>query len=268
MTAIAIETDLRASLDELARACRILEMEGHGDMTLGHLSCRDPQQRGFWLKRNRIGLGEVLGADVVILATNFHAVMRWVPAEIARNDSRFAGLEKIQTTPILGAHLWFDRPVMNENHLAFLKGPLQWLFKKDAEGKAVHGVISAARAWVDIPREEALKQFEQQVRQTLAAARDAKLLRGVIVIEKRATFAPLPGVDRLRPPQAPPPGGIENLFLAGDYTLSGWPATMEGAVRSGYLAADGVMALGTATGTFLVSDLPRQWPARLIGFGK
>src|SRR6266581_3330454 len=67
MTAIAIETDFRASLDELARACRILEMEGHGDMTLGHLSLRDPQRRGFWLKRNRIGLGEVLGADDFVL---------------------------------------------------------------------------------------------------------------------------------------------------------------------------------------------------------
>src|SRR6516162_461402 len=67
MTAIAIETDLRASLDELARACRILEMEGHCDMTLGHLSLRDPAGRGFWLKRNRIGLGEVLSADDFVL---------------------------------------------------------------------------------------------------------------------------------------------------------------------------------------------------------
>src|SRR5215468_2709731 len=67
MTAIAIETDLGASLDELARACRILEMEGHGDMTLGHLSLRDPGRRGFWLKRNGIGRGEVLGADDFVL---------------------------------------------------------------------------------------------------------------------------------------------------------------------------------------------------------
>jgi ribulose-5-phosphate 4-epimerase/fuculose-1-phosphate aldolase len=67
MTDVAPGTDLRKSLDELARACRILEMEGHGDMTLGHLSLRDPAQRGFWLKRNRIGLGEVLGADDFVL---------------------------------------------------------------------------------------------------------------------------------------------------------------------------------------------------------
>jgi L-fuculose-phosphate aldolase len=61
------EAELRPALDELARACRILEMEGHGDMTLGHLSLRDPDGRGFWLKRNRIGLGEVRGADDFVL---------------------------------------------------------------------------------------------------------------------------------------------------------------------------------------------------------
>jgi ribulose-5-phosphate 4-epimerase/fuculose-1-phosphate aldolase len=64
----ALEAPLHAALVELARACRILEMEGHGDMTLGHLSLRDPEGRGFWMKRNRIGLGEVLGpADFVLL---------------------------------------------------------------------------------------------------------------------------------------------------------------------------------------------------------
>jgi len=67
MTDLALEPALRTRLDELARACRILEMEGHGDMTLGHLSLRDPAGRGFWLKRNRIGLGEVLGADDFVL---------------------------------------------------------------------------------------------------------------------------------------------------------------------------------------------------------
>ena len=61
------ETDLEKSLDDLARACRILEMQGHGDMTLGHLSLRDPAGRGFWLKRNRIALGEVCGADDFVL---------------------------------------------------------------------------------------------------------------------------------------------------------------------------------------------------------
>jgi uncharacterized protein with NAD-binding domain and iron-sulfur cluster len=112
-----------------------------------------------------------------------------------------------------------------------------------------------------------LAQFEHQVRATLPAAREAKLERGVVVIEKRATFSPCPGVDRFRPGQAPPPGGIANLYLAGDYTRTGWPATMEGAVRSGYLAADAV--LGRApTESFVVPDLPAQWPARLLSMGR
>ncbi|HWE01180.1 MAG TPA: hydroxysqualene dehydroxylase HpnE [Tepidisphaeraceae bacterium] len=215
--------------------------------------------------------GEFLPADAVVLATNYHAVMRWVPGELAARDSRFANLDRLESVPILGAHMWFDRPVLSENHAAFIRGPLQWLFKKDADGKAVHGVISAARQWLDVPRDDSLRQFERQIREVFPRAREAKLIRGVTVIEKRATFAPTPGIDRLRPRQAPPPGGIENLYLAGDYTLSGWPATMEGAVRSGYLAAGAIVdAMGTTPFTkagksFITPDLPVQWPARLLG---
>jgi zeta-carotene desaturase len=156
---------------------------------------------------------------------------------------------------------------MSESHAALVEGPLQWLFRKDATGRSVHGVISAARAYVDRSKDEMLAQFERQIRATLPAAREAKLERGVIVIEKRATFSPLPGSDAFRPSQAPPSDGLENLFLAGDYTRTGWPATMEGAVRAGYLAADAVLAkfeLNSATKSFLVDDLPIEWPGRLI----
>jgi squalene-associated FAD-dependent desaturase len=210
--------------------------------------------------------GESLPADAVVLATNYHSVQRWVPAELAKTDSRFVGLDQLESVPILGAHLWFDRPVLAEPHAALISGPLQWLFRKDAAGAAVHGVISAAREWVGRPKEQALQLFEQQVRSVLPAAREAKLLRGVIVIEKRATFAPVPGVDRLRPPQAPPPAGIASLYLAGDYTATGWPATMEGAVRSGYLAAERLLEdLMHQPQPFLQPDLPVQWPARILG---
>jgi hypothetical protein len=214
----------------------------------------------------RLQSGETLLADAVILATNHHAVQRWVPPEWQQRDERFRSLDQFESVPILGAHLWFDRPVLRESHAAFLQGPLQWLFRKDVEGKCVHGVISAARDWLDIPREQALSQFEQQIRSTFPAAREAKLIHGVTVIEKRATFSPLPGIDRIRPAQAPPPGGIANLYLVGDYTQSGWPATMEGAVRSGYLAAEALLASRTPSSPprFLRDDLPLQWPARFL----
>lgn len=214
--------------------------------------------------------GETLRGDAVVLATNHHAVQRWVAgldAEVLKRDGRFAGLEKLESVPILGVHLWFDRPVMHEPSAALIEGPLQWLFRKDDAGRQLHGVISAAREWASVPKEKALAQFEAQVRKLFPAAGDAKLQRGVIVIEKRATFAPLPGTDAIRPAQSPPKAGIENLYLAGDYTKTDWPATMEGAVRSGYLAAEGVMSgLGLdANERVLVPDLRIQWPARLMG---
>jgi zeta-carotene desaturase len=214
----------------------------------------------------KVHSGEFLPADAVVLATNHHAVQRWIPDDLQATDSRFAGLAKLESVPILGAHLWFDRPVLHEPHAAFIEGPLQWLFRKDLEGRVVHGVISAARDWLDIPRDDALRQFQQQIRATFPQAQDAKLERGVIVIEKRATFSPLPGSDSLRPAQGPDERGIRNLYLAGDYTRTGWPATMEGAVRSGYLAAEAVAKNLAATNgrRFLIDDLPQQWPAKLM----
>jgi squalene-associated FAD-dependent desaturase len=200
--------------------------------------------------------GERLPADVIILATNHHAVQRWLPSGM------FPDLEKLRSVPILGVHMWFDRPVLVGPHAALIDGPLQWLFRKDASGCAVHGVISAARDWVDVPKEKCLEAFAAQVRSLIPAARDAVLQRGVVVIEKRATFSPLPGIDRLRPTQRTP---IANLFLAGDYTQTGWPATMEGAVRSGYLAAEAVCQQFDEKRSFLQPDLEPEWPSDLLG---
>jgi uncharacterized protein with NAD-binding domain and iron-sulfur cluster len=212
----------------------------------------------------------------VVLATNHHAVRRWIPAELKATDTRFSGLERLESVPILGVHLWFDRPVMpGLAAAALIEGPggggLQWLFRKDGEGKVLHGVISAARGWERVPKEDALAKFEEQVRTLFPGAREAKLLRGVIVIEKRATFSPLPGVDALRPGQGPPEGGIRNLYLAGDYTRTGWPATMEGAVRSGYLAAEAVLgdfSPETKERRVVVEDLGIEWPGRMLGLAR
>jgi zeta-carotene desaturase len=234
------------------------------------LPCRDvrlgARMTGLALRGQRVvgvHIGEeLLAAEAVVLATTHASLDRWIPSALLAKDQRFNGLDQLQSVPILGAHLWFDRPVLPWPHAALMGGPLQWIFAKPGEdGRAVHGVISAARNWTTVPREQALDMFVRQIQTTLPGAGDAKLVRGVIVIEKRATFSPLPGVDRLRPAQAPPPDGIEGLYLAGDYTRTGWPATMEGAVRSGYLAAEAVL---NQPGKFLLSPLPMQWPARWL----
>jgi zeta-carotene desaturase len=215
----------------------------------------------------RLAGDQLIEADAVVLAVNHHTLPKWIPQELASRDQRFRDLDRLVSVPILGAHLWFDRPVMSIPHAALIEGPLQWLFRKDDAGQAVHGVISAARDWVDRPREECLAMFERQICSTLPAAREARLVRGVIVVEKRATFSVLPGMERFRPAQAPPVDGLGNLFLAGDFTRTGWPATMEGAVRSGYLAAEAVLKsspIPGSSGKFLVDDLELQWPARAL----
>lgn len=215
-----------------------------------------------------LSTGELLDVDSVVIATNHHTLGKFIPAELAQRDARFAHLDRLESVPILGAHLWFDRPVMADSHAAMLSGPLQWVFRKDRGGRAIRGVISAARDWVDVPREPATRRFDVQLRAVFPDAREARLLRNVVVIEKRATFAPLPGVDRLRPAQAPPPDGLSNLYLAGDYTQTHWPATMEGAVRSGYLAAEALLSAAQPTSSrrrVLVADLTVQWPANLLG---
>lgn len=207
--------------------------------------------------------GTIIRSDKIILATNHHVVQKWVGPEFYDIDPRFARLSEIDAVPILGSYMVFDRPVLKEPIVGFIKGPLQWLFRKNNDGSAVAGVISVAGEWAGKSRQETLAAFVNQIKKTLPGTRDAQLLRGTVVIEKRATFSPVPGIDDLRPAQAPPASGVQGLFLAGDYTQTHWPATMEGAVRSGYLAAQAVSGQ-----KFLADDLKIEWPARMMGLCK
>jgi len=97
------------------------------------------------------------------------------------------------------------------------------------------------------------------LQQVLPEARKARLVKAMVVKETAATFSPQPGSDRWRPSQRTP---LPNLFLAGDWTATGWPATMEGAVRSGYLAAEAVLSLCSEPKPLLKPDLPAEGLAR------
>jgi hypothetical protein len=141
---------------------------------------------------------------------------------------------------------------------------VQWLFRRPGDSPKegyVQGVVSASRGLAAKGRDEVLRIIESDVRSILPAARDAQVLRSVVVTERHATFCITPGVDELRPTQRTP---VERLFLAGDYTQTGWPATMEGAVRSGYLAAEAILqSVGRPT-SLLQPPLPRSRLARLL----
>jgi hypothetical protein len=130
------------------------------------------------------------------------------------------------------------------------------------EGSYIELVVSASKSLIDKSRAEIVDLALAEVREFFPAARAATLLKSTVIKEVHATYSPRPGIDAYRPPQST---SWPRVFLAGDWTATGWPATMEGAVRSGYLAAQ---ALTTTTGikgkNFLAPDLPASGLMRLF----
>jgi len=152
---------------------------------------------------------------------------------------------------------------MEEPFLTLIDTTTQWIFNKTAlyggenglgngKGQYLQLVISASYDLLPKPRQEIIDLCLAEVRQALPAAKKANLLKATVIKEAAATFTPEPGVDRWRPKQAT---GIRGMFLAGDWTATGWPATMEGAVRSGYLAAEAVLNAAGTTRKFLQPDM-------------
>lgn len=145
-------------------------------------------------------------------------------------------------SPITGIHLWFDRPITDLPHATLLDRTLQWAFNKQ-DGRYIQLVVSASRTLTDMPRNEVIDLAVRELKEFFPAAQNAKLVKAHVVKEIRATFSAKPGLELLRPEART---AVPNLVLAGDWTRSGWPATMEGAVRSGYKAADVVYPAGRA----------------------
>jgi squalene-associated FAD-dependent desaturase len=204
-------------------------------------------------------------ADAYLFAVPHTALAELLPESVKQSDPALANLDKIKASPITGVHFWFDRPVMNEPFLTLLDTTTQWIFNKTAlyagsngAGKAAAGgqylqlVISASYDLLQKPRQEIIDLCLGEVWEALPAARAAQLVKATVIKEAAATFSPEPGVDRWRPKQQT---AIPRLFLAGDWTATGWPATMEGAVRSGYLAAEALLRSAGTPQTFLQPDL-------------
>jgi hypothetical protein len=164
-------------------------------------------------------------------------------------------------SPITAVHLWFDRDVVDLPHAVLVGRVSQWVFRAEAAGGHCQVVISASRGLLDGDRDRLRDTVVAELREVFPAAREARLRDARIVTDPTAVLSVRPGVDAVRPG---PRTAVENLFLAGDWTATGWPSTMEGAVRSGRIAAD---ALGRALGhpvRSLVPDLPRGPLVRLL----
>ena len=160
--------------------------------------------------------------------------------------------EWVEHSPITGIHLWFDRPITDLPSATLLDRTIQWMFNK-REGRYIQLVVSASRALSSMPKSDVTALALKELVEFFPATRDAKLVRAHVVKEMRATFSALPRVEQLRP--GPVVTAAKNLFLAGDWTRSGWPATMEGAVRSGYIAAEAVTRAAGNPAKFLIADV-------------
>jgi len=194
--------------------------------------------------------GEMLQADWYVSAVPFERLLDLLPPETIAAHSYFGNLRRLETSPITSVHLWFDRPVLDLPHVVLIDCVSQWVFnrglttaecarKANGQGEYyLQVVVSAARQFRDLNNEEIQKRVLEELGRLFSGVRQARLLRARVVTEHAATFSAVPGVDQWRPPQASPLG---NLLVAGDWTATGWPATMEGAVRSGYLAAEALL---------------------------
>ena len=182
--------------------------------------------------------GQIYKADYYISALPFERA--------AIMGSSAPGFEH---SPITGIHIWFDQPVTDLRHATLLDRTLQWMFNKE-NGQYLQLVVSASRSLVKLDRNQILQIALAELAEFFPKVASAKVERFHVVKEIRATFSAKPGLSRPSIVTEHP-----NLFCAGDWADSGWPATMEGAVRSGYLAAEAVTQKAGAPHRFVVPDV-------------
>ena len=194
-----------------------------------------------WTVRTRTG---ELTSDFVIAALPFEAMAQLVPQLPAAEgaDALTRQIEKHEHWPICSVHLWFDREITELDLAVLLDREIHWMYNQSRlqtgrGGHYIELVVSATRAFAALPREKAIAQAVAELAEFFPLVKETKLEKVALVKEVRATFGVPPGIDAARPSAV---SAWQNLFLAGDWTATGWPSTMESAARSGHLAAEAV----------------------------
>jgi squalene-associated FAD-dependent desaturase len=215
--------------------------------------------------------------DYAVIAVPYYTLPKLLPQdEIGQQLA--AKAERLESSPITGIHLWFDREITDLEHAVLLDRTVQWMFHKSRllsrfrrerldvpDGPSppsyIEVVVSASKSLVEKQRQEIIDLALAELADFFPKIREAKLLKATVIKEVHATYSAQPGSDAYRP------GAITawpRVFLAGDWTATGWPATMEGAVRSGYLAAEALTKAMNEPRRFLVPDLPASGFMRLF----
>jgi zeta-carotene desaturase len=214
-------------------------------------------------------------AESIVLALPFEQTQRLLPA--VRLNERFAVLalntrEELELkmarhvhSPFTSILLWFDREITDLDHAWLLDTTIEWFFHKSRirryspeKGSYVEVVIAGSRAQLSMTREEILSSALNELQMFFPEVKRAKLVKSGVLKEARATFSVVPGLDRFRPGQATEWPGF---YLAGDWTATEWPSTMEGAVRSGRLAAGAVVG---DEKRFMAAEIPASGLMRMF----
>jgi squalene-associated FAD-dependent desaturase len=216
--------------------------------------------------------------DYVIAALPFDALGRVLP-DATESAALREKISHFENSPITGIHFWFDRQISDLDHAVLLDRTIQWMFHKSrlqpmrmrenttpqaqtGSGSYIELVVSSSKTLIEKSRAEIVELALGEVREFFPAARQANLVKSTVIREVNATYSPRPGIDAHRPSAATP---WPRVFLAGDWTATGWPATMEGAVRSGYLAAETVTQAAGRPAGYISPDLPATGLMRLLG---
>jgi zeta-carotene desaturase len=203
----------------------------------------------------------VLTSEFLVLALPFEAAARLLPfMPPVEGAGRLAtDLEHYRHGPICSVHLWFDREITTLDHAVLLDRQIHWMYNKSrlqpgrpGNGSYLELVVSASPAFAALSRDQAVALAVGELAEFFPNVRAARLEKAAVVKEIRATFGVPPGIDAVRPATVSP---WPNCFLAGDWTATGWPSTMESAARSGHLAAEAICGLIGKPRSILAPDL-------------
>lgn len=230
-----------------ADVARLIESRGGVVRLRASVEAMEQQPGGGW--RVSVADADYL-AGSVILAIPFEQAQKLLPAiRLVDDDAQRTALEsKIARqvhSPLTSVLLWFDREITDLDHAWLLDTTIEWFFHKSRirryapeKGSYVELVIAGSKAQLQMTREEILSSALRELAMFFPEMKSANVVKSGVLKEARATFSVMPGLDAFRPAQRTAWPG---LFLAGDWTGTEWPSTMEGGVRSGRLAAGEVV---------------------------
>jgi zeta-carotene desaturase len=241
----------RVGLSELCVDPAVRFIKTHGGEVRTGIGVKIAGVEGNHVRSVRTSEGKELHAKSFISAVPWYSFEEFLPASyhksiFADGQKTAIRLRKIfKSSPIISINLWLDREVTSLDFAAVLETRIQWLFNKSkllnrkdeipSVRQNLSLVISDAEEFISLNKKQLVEIAMEDLRRVLPQTRDANIIHSLVIKEKRATFIPSPGLEALRPTARTK---FDNLFLAGDWTATGYPATIEGAVMSGRKAAE------------------------------